>query len=537
MSEAVRFELNHPWHEQTIGPWAVFAAGREKSVARIVSFLHPTGPLEPALLKAELAGLPGCYAVVAESERYILVIGDKIRGFPIFYGEKDGAFIVSNSARAIQRKWGLQTVDPDGRLDLHMTGYITGRRTFFQNLFQVQAGEYLLWDKVQSRLIRERYYLFYSPEVNNLTENDLIDELDRITNAIFLRNIEDAGGRRIAVPLSGGLDSRLVLCKLKQLGYDNLICFSFGVKGNYEAITAKKVAEQVGVPWSFLPTTGAEARRYFASPERKAYWDYADGLSVIPNLNYLYSLRALLQRGDLRPGDVLINGQTGDFITGDHIPAIAALDVSRPTLHTKILEKHYKMKRRYLEDPPSRARACRLIDESLAGDFPLATPQDFAKLYELWEWQERQCKRVVHGQRMYDYMGMAWELPFWEVEYLDFWARLPLQHKMGRRLFKRYVECKDFKDVFKKFSKPIPRWPRNRMIIQHTGRIIKALLGSRCSRAFYARLDYFSHYHYLYAPIGYGRYLRHCAEYSGPYPYLVDFWETENMEASGEKFG
>jgi hypothetical protein len=60
------------------------------------------------------------------------------------------------------------------------------------------------------------------------------------------------------------------------------------------------------------------------------------------------------------------------------------------------------------------------------------------------------------------------------------------------------------------------------------GRVLKALLGERVSRAWYRRLDWFSQYQYLYACLPFAEFRRHCVEYKGPLAYFTDTWLAEN---------
>ena len=52
--------------------------------------------------------------------------------------------------------------------------------------------------------------------------------------------IKDANGATIIIPLSAGLDSRLIASGLKNFNYNNVKCFSYGLKNNYETLSSKK---------------------------------------------------------------------------------------------------------------------------------------------------------------------------------------------------------------------------------------------------------------------------------------------------------
>ena len=43
-----------------------------------------------------------------------------------------------------------------------------------------------------------------------------------------------------------------------------------------------------------------------------------------------------------------------------------------------------------------------------------------ADLYEKWEYEERQIKYVVNGQKTYDFWGVDWFLPLWDSEFVKF---------------------------------------------------------------------------------------------------------------------
>ena len=112
---------------------------------------------------------------------------------------------------------------------------------------------------------------------------------------------ESADGRTIAVPLSAGLDSRLIVSGLKRIGYGNVKCFAYGLPGNYEAAASRKIAGALGFDWRFVPLTPASQRRHFAGAERRDYLRQADSLCSSPFSQDLSALRVLLTTDICRP--------------------------------------------------------------------------------------------------------------------------------------------------------------------------------------------------------------------------------------------
>src|SRR5690606_32958713 len=100
----------------------------------------------------------------------------------------------------------------------------------------------------------------------------------------FQKLINHANGRQIVVPLSGGYDSRLIVSILKELGYSNVICFSYGIKGNLEAEYSKKIAESLGYKWIFVEYTDNKWKENWNTDLSKEYVEFASNKTSLPHV-------------------------------------------------------------------------------------------------------------------------------------------------------------------------------------------------------------------------------------------------------------
>ncbi|MEW6664776.1 MAG: asparagine synthase-related protein [Thermodesulfobacteriota bacterium] len=504
-------------------------AGSERAVQALAAFLWESPGTDAERLKETLQGIVGHYALVAEDRDRIVAVVDRVRSYPVFYLQGEKGVTISNSARGLKRISPNLEVDDLSCLEFRMAGYVTGRDTLYRGLYQLQAGEFLIGRKAEETLERHRYFLFYPERLRDPRTDDLIQELDTITDGIFRRVLEEAGGAPIWVPLSGGLDSRLVLCKLKQLGYDNLHAFSYGPPHNHEAKWAREVAKKVGVPWGFFPYRTRKVRNFFQSPLRRKYWDFSGELCSLPFMTDEVAINTLMQKGLVREGCVFVNGQSGDFISGGH-----AQGYHQPILPgdsgpyrfdsvtSAILRKHYALDHR-LSGKEHQERIAGKI-RTLVGPSSdvLLTAQQVVQYYEWWEWQERQSKFVVNGQRSYDFFGMDWALPLWADEYLFFWREIPYVLRHRQALYKRYLDRMDFYGVFRRFKPVVWNWQGLSLAAVPVGSLLRRLLGAEASAAFYHYASYFGKYHGHYAPFGFLRWLRNAGQIKSPLVFYVE---------------
>lgn len=484
----------------------------------------------PQDLGRAIHGIRGNFSLIMKSAGRILGVVDKIRSYPVFYLRDGSRFGISNSARKLRDVFGLSETDDLSLLEFQAAGYITGRETLYKNLFQLQAGELLLWESPKKELHRYRYFRYYSDILRNEKEDRLIEELDHIHNRIFDDIIREAQGRPIWVPLSGGLDSRLVLCKLKQLGYDNIKAFSYGPEGNYEAKAAEEIAGKIGVSWKKYPISMRETRKFFYSSARREYWEFSDGLSNIPNMQDLHVLSTLTVSRAIEQDCIVVNGQSGDFITGGHIPGTfmdCSPDASLLVYWT--IRKHYSLWSNLLTESSLKRLEDKILNLTGLSRGAVVDRQELASLYESWEWQERQCKYVISGQRIYDFFKLGWALPLWDDLLLEYWSRIPLNMKLQQGLYTKYLDRFDFYGCFRHFKPRIWRWPGKSILVVPLARTIGLAFGKKCSDGFYRYLKYIGHYRQGYAPYGVLEYVKKARKIRNPVSLNVETWMVENM--------
>ena len=397
----VRLDERYRWRTLALGALRADYVGREATVRDILAGLPQDRSPEAGEAGRLLLGIPGQFAAVVRGPGYALAAVDKARCYPLFHGRTGRGLLLSNDARAVRDALAAPAVDPVALREFLLAGYVTGPRTVCHGVDQLQAGELLLWEEATDDWVCHRYFRFHSREFLPDDPAALKAGLGRAVDAIFRRLVEDLAGRPAWVPLSAGLDSRLVACKLHELGYPNLQTFSYGTPGNHEAKHARTVARTLGRPWRFIPSGGEANRAFFQSPARRAYWEMADGLCAIPSPQDIVELSGLLRRGELPADAVLVNGNSGDFTTGGHLPrALLEPGEGPDSLLDRFLGKHFALWRN-LRTPgnlgPVREKLAGLARET---DPAPASGEALAALWDSLEQQERQSKYVINGQRI-----------------------------------------------------------------------------------------------------------------------------------------
>lgn len=408
--------------------------------------------LDPA---GVFAGLNGNFAAAWSLDGRCGLAADQVRSLPLLYRVRQGRLLASDDL------WSLtdpdEPLDPNSAAEYATAGFVTGRNTIYAGVRALQAGELVLADGNGQRAVRYYRYLPTFQRAEPLEA--LVAEQDRVVMSILRRAVESINGRQIVLPLSGGLDSRIIAAGLKRLGYDRVQCIAYGRPDSDDAVGSRRVAEALGLPWRMVPYEPERLRALLAEPRMLEFWRMCGAGVSMPFLNDYPALARLREERLVEPDAVFMPGQSGDFIVGTHLKYL--LD---PTLNPEgdvpgaIVRKHYLLWEGLMADRRVRAAVAGRMDAVLAG-LPRDTPEERAAAYEYWEWQERQCKHVINEARCFEFFGYDWRMPLWDVEFMEYWRGMSLAHKAGAYLYREYLGTVNPGGVFEGERLPGPAYP------------------------------------------------------------------------------
>jgi asparagine synthase (glutamine-hydrolysing) len=411
--------------------------------ARLASEAAPT----PVEIGGWLRKIDGHFAFVASGPGWTVAAVDWIRSIPLAACRIGGTWTIDSQPERLRQAAGLgaRDHDPDATISIAMAGYTIDHAALYHGIELLAPGE-LFFIGADGKGIRHRYHAYRPWQVRTASPAELEKELAETTLAIMERTLASLEGRPLVIPLSAGRDSRLVASVARHFGYENVICFSYGRAGNFEAKAARAIAQKLGYPWHFVPATIAGQRAFFAGDDYKNYLAFADSGASTPFVQDMAPLMQLKQSGAIPDDAVIINGNSGDYISGNHIvpnlqkPPVGLDDEQRfKRIIDALIAKHFTLWQSLLT-PPNSHRIGVLLRQSLQrAGATLGDPACDHGLYEYAEFQDRQCKYVVTGQRIYEFLGHAWRLPLWDNAYLRFWEGVPLEEKVNQNLYARML--------------------------------------------------------------------------------------------------
>lgn len=383
-----------------------------------------------------IARVGGHWAAILELDDRVIAVQDLVRSFPLFYSFR-GTPTVSDDIEVARAAAGDPGRASDAAEEFLYLGYVTGADTLFEGVSQLQTAERVVLDA--TAVLDRSFSRTVRHDAPGLTDEDALDaRFDAALNAALDRAFEWIGDRQVVLPLSGGLDSRLLAVLLKQRGVENVLNFTYGVGETREVGISRTVSEALGQRWEFVQYTADELRRAWASPEAAAFIREAYAGAALPHVQDWYAITRLRERGLIDEDAVFLPGHTIVGNMHDEQVLDEPGTMSRERL-TDLIAHHHSSIRPKPQAILNNPGFVRKIDAFLDRIGYDGSPLSRLDALEGWNLLERQTKYINHSMRGYEHFGYAWALPMLDVELYDVWDTFDLSIAKDRAWYARYV--------------------------------------------------------------------------------------------------
>ena len=330
-------------------------------------------------------------------------------------------------------------------IDILNSGYTLNNETVFENVKSLLPGEYIYFDKKKNDNIILNWYCF-DPEYRDKNINDI--DLNLILIKIFEKIKIVNSKKKFLIPLSAGFDSRLVVSLMKSLGA-KIETFTYGFENQRDFKIAGEICAELGIKNHKIVMNKYNSRVYkkFFFKNFLQYKNFGVAANNFGDFGPLSILNNKINTNEF----MILNGQSGDFLTGGHLPINLisiknSLNKNKTLLFNYIIQKHYSLWGNYNEDVKQDylKRLNKYYFKNCKNYY------DLLRSYEIYEFENRQSKWVIGQQKVYEFFGYSWELPLWKTSLMKYFEKkVGLKNKINQKYYKSFLIKKNYSNVWK----------------------------------------------------------------------------------------
>jgi len=385
-------------------------------------------------IETENSNIPkfnGIYTYIKTTPDGIVIISDTINYFPVFYIKQNNDWIVSDDWSALIDCKGGITQNFEAQAEFQSIGFVLAHETLDADIFKTRAGEKLVLhhDGTFER-VPDYYFLpdvFVNDSFQNLS-NTMLSELYEAGE----RLIQFLGSRTAVIPLSGGFDSRLIACVLKKLNYDNVICFTYGIKSKEEEIS-RKVAQSLGYQWYFIDYTEINIETYLEDAQFLEYMRFTGNGYAMPYLQEYFAVNKLIQENLIPENSVFLPGHVGDNIAGSYILKSIKTKAQNNKLYHNLIDNYFFFKKNNRNE---KRQLIKRISKTTR-EYPLNNiySASYNPYIEDWCVKEKFSKFLFHSSKVFDFFGYETYFLLWDKKMVNFFRNLPYQQRENKLLY------------------------------------------------------------------------------------------------------
>lgn len=367
----------------------------------------------------QLVEANGLFAIVRSSEHFAAAALSPSRPFPLYFRADGNELSLSDDPYSLIRPG--DTEDPIGVKEYMASAAAIDGHTLVGGIAEVRPGFYVTADGIQHQ------FFDYAVRPEQIRTPG-VDEALAVFERAFGRLLRSVGSRQIVVPLTSGLDSRIVVCMLKRLGHTNVLCYTAGRPGNLELEVASMVAGRLGFRWVYVDTTTPQMQSLVGSGVEmfERYQRYMGGLVSFVYLFEYVAVSKLRADGLLDDDTVFVPGHSLDLFAGSHLGKCAVSN--RSSLGSMASAINYD-----INEFASTQKVEILTDIRRKADEGF----DRVSVFTDYIVRNRLAHNIANSARAYDFYGYEVRLPFWDTEVLRLFSALPYEELYQRAFFRR----------------------------------------------------------------------------------------------------
>lgn len=389
----------------------------------------------------KIPSLKGVFSVIFSLDESVFVFCDITRSFPLFYTFQNNEIHISDDIYYLKNTFKIEDFDTIAEIELKSTNHTYGNKTLLKNTYQVQASECIEWksEKINNRFFSYSYAI---EKENNIDFEGLKTETYIAFENSFKRLISSLKNKTVAIPLSGGFDSRLIATMLKKYNYENVVCFTYGNKNSFEIENSKKTAEKLNFKWYFIEYSDELIADFLFTDEFLKYVQFAGKLSSMPNLQEYFAVKYLKDNHIIPQDAIFIPGYAGDLLGGSQVIKVIPENLKHHEIIDLIIEKKFT---NHQINSKEREKIRELLEIYLIKNNQSYQTKIASSVFEDIDIKEKIAKYIFNSASFYSYFGYEFRFPFWDYELLNHFKKIPFEYKIMKLLYDEVLDEHYFK--------------------------------------------------------------------------------------------
>lgn len=395
-----------------------------------------------------LSDANGIFSVVINKSDFKAIAIDRSRIYPLYYSTGESTIITDDPHLLLNKSSNLDNQSVEEYL---CSGAVFAGKTLVKGVMSVKPSHYIVFEQDSHREIE---YWNYCTKIGCEVDCSL-EQLDSVFEKVFTRTAAMVGNRQVVVPLSGGLDSRLIVCWLKRLKIENVVCYTIGRPGNSEYATAKKVTDKLGYKHYFIDNTSTDfvPADYFKDADFQRYCHFIGSLGNFLWVFEYFAVKWMKEKKLITSDAVFMPGHTADFFAGSQlVKALVTHRSSVKYLTNAIMFDCFEY-HRLSSSVRDEVKAYFTVNK----DLNISAHTNYMSFII----QNRLAHQINNSARLYEFFGHEVCLPFWDKELLDLFKALPYKKLEKCSFYVEYVS----KLVFSKLGVDFPRTGKSKFAI------------------------------------------------------------------------